>query len=103
MISGVADVLVRMSGGDLSERSEVPGEVVEVELLRLLLIDQPVVVVLRGEEGADQSLADRIVRDLEISQSSSLFVCTTYHAPVLGGRVLSIYNIYHSTVHYLSL
>ena len=69
MIPRVADVLVRILDRDLSESREVPGEVVEVELLRLLLVDQPVVVVLRGEEGVDQSLADRIVSDLKISQS----------------------------------
>ena len=69
MIPRVADVLVRILDRDLSESREVPGEVVEVELLRLLLVDQPVVVVLRGEEGVDQSLADRIVSDLEIRES----------------------------------
>ena len=68
MIPRVADVLVRILDRDLSESREVPGEVVEVELLRLLLVDQPVVVVLRGEEGVDQSLADRIVSDLEIRE-----------------------------------
>ena len=67
MIPRVADVLVRILDRDLSESREVSGEVVEVELLRLLLVDQPVVVVLRGEEGVDQSLADRIVSDLQIT------------------------------------